>query len=57
MSEHTAGALSSPRPIDWLRVGGWAGILFIGTFATAAIFALAPAPAGAAAADGDLAGA
>jgi hypothetical protein len=46
MSHDTAGTLSSPRPIDWLRIGGWAGILFVAAFAVAAIFALAPAPAG-----------
>ncbi len=34
------------KRFDWIRVGGWAGILFVATFAIAAVFALAPAPAG-----------
>ena len=42
----TAVTTADATPIDWSRVGGWAGLLFVATFALAAIFALAPAPAG-----------
>ncbi len=38
-----------PVPVtsEWVPIGGWAGVLFVLTFLIAAVFSLAPAPAGA----------
>ncbi|MFZ0014886.1 MAG: DUF4386 family protein [Acidimicrobiia bacterium] len=41
----------APVTINWVPIGGWAGVLFVLTFLVAAIFSLAPAPAGADGAD------
>jgi hypothetical protein len=39
------------QPVDWVRAGGWCGLLYVLIFLVAGIFALAPAPAGSEGAD------